>query len=101
MPPVSDEGTLWKAAPMRHEIRVITVNAAILPTNETNLLVFAASRAAMKNVLSPSSETKTKENAWTKPFVSAAAGAEANCVIDAAAGKEWVITVTTAKIKGA
>ena len=43
---------------------VITDKAAIEPVKEMSLDVFIANKPAIKNVLSPISETNTKENAW-------------------------------------
>ena len=42
---------------------VITDNAAMEPVKEMSLDVFMANKPAMKNVLSPISETNTRENA--------------------------------------
>jgi hypothetical protein len=74
---------------------VMTARADTEPVNEMNLLVLAASRPAMKKVLSPSSETKTSENACTKPLrvasrvLAASERDRGTSATAAAAGRAW------------
>jgi len=54
-------------APMNTERAVITAKASKAPENTINLDSFMAMIAAMKNVLSPSSETKITDKDDKKP----------------------------------
>ena len=58
-------------APMRTDITVIVARARIAPVKIVMRLYFMAIIAAMKNVLSPISETRITEsddrNPWLKP----------------------------------
>lgn len=57
IPPVTPEGTAWKICPIATEITVMNASAPDAPMNVSSRLVRAARIVAMKNVLSPSSET--------------------------------------------
>mmetsp|Transcript_7679 Transcript_7679/g.18734 ORF Transcript_7679/g.18734 Transcript_7679/m.18734 type:complete len:227 (-) Transcript_7679:76-756(-) len=61
------EGTLWKTCPISTEITVITPSANMEPLNARKREALIASRAAMKNVLSPISEARTREEACRNP----------------------------------
>lgn len=63
-PPARPDGIAWNTWPIKTEIMVITDNAAIEPVKEMSLDVFMANKPAMKKVLSPISETNTREKAW-------------------------------------
>lgn len=63
----SASGTREKTAPMLTEMTVMTASALTLPKKDIHLPIFMASRAAMKNVLSPISERKIREKAAKKP----------------------------------
>ncbi|PNH06357.1 hypothetical protein TSOC_007266 [Tetrabaena socialis] len=60
-------GTREQTAPMLTEITVMTESALTLPKNDIHRPIRIARRAAMKNVLSPISETKMREKAARKP----------------------------------
>ena len=53
--------TWWKIWPMRTETTVMSASAPAQPANVSSLDARAASSAAMKKVLSPSSEMKMSE----------------------------------------
>jgi hypothetical protein len=60
-------GTLLNAAPMPTLIRVITASALRLPTKLIQRPSFIASSAAMKKVLSPSSDRKMRQKDASRP----------------------------------
>lgn len=62
-PPARPEGMAWKTWPMSTEMTVMTDRAAMEPVKEMSRDVFMASRPAMKKVLSPISDTNTREKA--------------------------------------
>mmetsp|Transcript_27571 Transcript_27571/g.70240 ORF Transcript_27571/g.70240 Transcript_27571/m.70240 type:complete len:264 (-) Transcript_27571:390-1181(-) len=62
-------GTLEKTAPMATLMTVMMESEVSDPANEIHLPSFMASRAAMKNVLSPISDRKMSENAARKPLL--------------------------------
>ena len=60
-------GTFLKTTPMPTDMSVIRPRAATEPTKLSHLPTRMASRAAIKNVLSPSSDRKIRVKAARKP----------------------------------
>ena len=61
-----DVGTAWNTWPMTTEMAVISASAPAQPANVSSFDARAARSAAMKNVLSPISDTKMSDEACTK-----------------------------------
>ena len=62
-------GMIVVSAPMKTDMTVIVARARIAPEKMVSLLYFIAMIAAMKNVLSPISETRMTEREERKPWL--------------------------------
>ena len=74
-------GIFWKMRPMTTEMTLMKLSAVVAPARTVNRPRRIARSAAMKKVLSPSSETKMSAKAAVKPdLLSALYAAWPNCV---------------------